>query len=80
MNCLGTEAVVTVTPRLAAEFSPKGGWWWWNKLLTVLFPWILTKVINESQRRRSQRGWGAGAKALTPRPCAYLRQNLCFQQ
>lgn len=42
------EKVVTAIPRTPAKFYPR-----WNKLLIVLFPWILTKVINECSGRRS---------------------------
>lgn len=41
------EKVVTVMPRVPAKSFPG-----WNKLLIVLFPWILPKVIQECSERR----------------------------
>lgn len=58
MDCLGMEAVVTGTPRPAAKFSLV-----WNKLLIILFPWILTKVINEDRGRRSLGKVGARSQS-----------------
>ena len=69
MNCPGVEKVVTAIPGVPAKFYPE-----WNKLLIVLCPWILPKVIQECSERRGD-GWGSGGPEAE-----LMSQNLCLQQ